>query len=106
MCGEDVAVWIPVKPRVLRRNEKGEAFRLLILATKQPTSPSFVAAAAGTARPPASLGGKGRTLADHLAAFHRLVELGTSRLYRVQRRANEHNVRPYVTIEEQLGRKG
>ena len=36
LTGENVAVWIPVKPRALRRNENGEAFRLLILATKEP----------------------------------------------------------------------
>jgi hypothetical protein len=53
-----------------------------------------------------SVGGKFRTLANHLAAFHRLVELGTIRLYRVQRWANEHDVRPYVIIDEQLGRRG
>ena len=38
LTGENVAVWIPVKPRALRRNENGEAFRLLILATKEPAS--------------------------------------------------------------------
>jgi len=52
-----------------------------------------------------SLGGKGRTLANHLAAFHRLVELGTIRLYRVQRWAREHDVKPYVIIDEQLGQR-
>jgi hypothetical protein len=53
-----------------------------------------------------SLGGRGRTLVNHLAAFHRLVELGTIKFYRVQRWANEHDVRPYVIIDPQLGRRG
>jgi hypothetical protein len=51
------------------------------------------------------LGGPGRTLANHLAAFHRLVELGSIKLYRVQRWAREHDVKPYVLIDDQLGRK-
>jgi len=34
MSGEDVAVWIPVVPTRPRTNERSEAFRLLILATK------------------------------------------------------------------------
>ncbi|HEX4089383.1 MAG TPA: hypothetical protein VHZ33_11735 [Trebonia sp.] len=52
------------------------------------------------------LGGPGRSLANHLAAFHRLVELGSIKLYRVQRWARDHDVRPYVLIDDQLGRRG
>lgn len=176
MCGTDVAVWIPVKPRSLRRNENGEGFRLLILAAKEPaalpgetqrlTYPRVnptpatqealiayfgshlswpplpaphvrqqsevedIARRHGLRRDQAlenwarnrhdvlagpdglfktadwypNLGGKGRTLANHLSAFHRLVELGTIKLYRVQRWANQHDVKPYVIIDEQLGR--
>jgi hypothetical protein len=48
------------------------------------------------------LGGAGRTLANHLAAFYRLVELGSITLNRVQRWAVEHNVEPYVIIDKQL----
>jgi hypothetical protein len=39
MSGEDVAVWIPVVPTRPRVNDKSEAFRLLILATKEPPQP-------------------------------------------------------------------
>jgi hypothetical protein len=39
MSGEDVAVWIPVVPTRSRANQKSEAFRLLILATKEPPHP-------------------------------------------------------------------
>jgi len=49
------------------------------------------------------LGGAGRTLANHLAAFHRLVELRSITLYRVRRWAAEHDVKPYVIIDKQLG---
>jgi hypothetical protein len=49
------------------------------------------------------LGGPGRTLANHLAAFHRLVELRSITLYRVRRWAVEHDVEPYVIIDKQLG---
>ncbi len=49
------------------------------------------------------LGGPGRTLANHLAAFHRLVELRSITLYRVRRWAVEHDVGPYVIIDKQLG---
>ncbi len=49
------------------------------------------------------LGGPGRTLANHLAAFHRLVELRSITLPRVRRWAVEHDVEPYVIIDEQLG---
>jgi hypothetical protein len=49
------------------------------------------------------LGGPGRTLANHLAAFHRLVELRSITLCRVQRWAIEHDVAPYVIIDKQLG---
>jgi len=152
MCGTDVAVWIPVKPRSLRRNENGEGFRLLILAARSPrripvrpsgspfprvnptpaTQEALIAyfgshlswpplpaphvrqqsevediarrhglrrdqpvenwarnrhdVLAGpdglfkTADWYPNLGGKGRTLANHLGAFHRLVELGTIKL--------------------------
>jgi len=49
------------------------------------------------------LGGPGRTLANHLAAFHRLVELRSITLSRVRRWAVEHDVEPYVIIDKQLG---
>jgi len=49
------------------------------------------------------LGGPGRTLANHLAAFHRLVELRSITLDRVRRWAVDHDVEPYVIIEKQLG---
>jgi len=51
------------------------------------------------------LGGGNRTLANHLAAFYRLVELGTITLSRVRRRAVEPEffVEPYVIIDAQLG---
>jgi hypothetical protein len=49
------------------------------------------------------LGGPGRTLANHLAAFHRLVELGTITLHRVRRWAVEQDVEPYVIIDKRLG---
>jgi hypothetical protein len=49
------------------------------------------------------LGGPGRTLANHLAAFHRLVELRSITLCRVRRWAVEHEVEPYVIIDKQLG---
>ncbi|HEY6493522.1 MAG TPA: hypothetical protein VIZ43_09630 [Trebonia sp.] len=39
MSGEDVAVWIPVVPTKPRANDRSEAFRLLILATKEPPHP-------------------------------------------------------------------
>jgi hypothetical protein len=48
------------------------------------------------------LGGPGRTLANHLAAFHRLVELRTITLGRVRRWVAEHDVEPYAIIDEQL----
>jgi hypothetical protein len=48
------------------------------------------------------LGGPGRTLANHLAAFHRLVELRSITLHRVRRWAAEHDVEPYVIIDKQL----
>jgi hypothetical protein len=49
------------------------------------------------------LGGPGRTLSNHLAAFHRLVELRSITLPRVRRWAIEHQVEPYVIIDKQLG---
>ena len=49
------------------------------------------------------LGGPGRTLANHLAAFHRLVELRSITLSRVRRWAVEHDVEPYVIIDRRLG---
>jgi hypothetical protein len=49
------------------------------------------------------LGGPGRTLANHLAAFCRLVELRSITLHRVRRWAAEHDVEPYVIIDRQLG---
>jgi hypothetical protein len=48
------------------------------------------------------LGGPGRTLANHLAAFQRLVELRSITLRRVQRWAAEHDVEPYVIIDRRL----
>jgi hypothetical protein len=48
------------------------------------------------------LGGPGRTLANHLAAFYRLVELRSITLHRVRRWAAEHDVEPYVIIDNQL----
>ncbi|HEY0935153.1 MAG TPA: hypothetical protein VGD91_15585 [Trebonia sp.] len=48
------------------------------------------------------LGGPDRTLANHLAAFHRLVELRTITLRRVCEWAGKHDVRPYVLIDGQL----
>jgi hypothetical protein len=48
------------------------------------------------------LGGADRTLANHLAAFHRLVELRTITLRRVQEWAQRHDVEPYVLIDRQL----
>jgi hypothetical protein len=48
------------------------------------------------------LGGPDRTLANHLAAFHRLVELRTITLRRVCEWADKHDVAPYVLIERQL----
>jgi hypothetical protein len=49
------------------------------------------------------LGGPGRTLANHLAAFYRLVELRSITLHRVRRWAAEHDVEPYVIIDQHLG---
>jgi hypothetical protein len=49
------------------------------------------------------LGGPGRTLANHLAAFCRLVELRSITLHRVRRWAAEHDVEPYVIIDQELG---
>jgi hypothetical protein len=187
MCGPDVAVWIPVLPKMARRTvnsdsldgdpSSGEAFRLLILGAQEPkssvgetyrltyprvnTTPATqealvayfgdhlswpplpaphvrqqreveeIAKQYGLRKGPDAdrwarnrhdvlagrdglfttanwyprLGGPGRTLANHLAAFHRLVELGSIKLYRVQRWAREHDVKPYVLIDEQLGRR-
>jgi hypothetical protein len=51
------------------------------------------------------LGGPGRTLSNHLAAFHRLVELRSITLSRVRRWAIEHHVEPYVIIDKQLAPK-
>jgi len=52
------------------------------------------------------LGGPGRTLANHLAAFHRLVELRSITLSRVRRWAVEHHMEPYVRIDSQLKLSG
>jgi hypothetical protein len=49
------------------------------------------------------LGGPGRTLANHLAAFHRLVELRSITLRRVRRWVAEYDMEPYVLIAKQLG---
>lgn len=43
-----------------------------------------------------------RSLPSHLSSFHRLVELRTITLDRVQRWTKEHKVTPYVTIDEKL----
>jgi hypothetical protein len=48
------------------------------------------------------LGGPERTLANHLAAFYRLVELRTITLLRVCEWAARHNVEPYAIIDKQL----
>src|SRR5579871_1465218 len=48
------------------------------------------------------LGGPDRTLANHLAAFHRLVELRTITLRRVFDWADKHDVAPYLLIDKQL----
>jgi hypothetical protein len=48
------------------------------------------------------LGGADRTLANHLAAFHRLLELRTITLQRVCEWAEKHDVAPYVLIDRQL----
>jgi hypothetical protein len=48
------------------------------------------------------LGGPDRTLANHLAAFHRLVELRTITLRRVREWADKHDVAPYLLIDRQL----
>ncbi len=48
------------------------------------------------------LGGPDRTLANHLAAFHRLVELRTITLRRVCEWASRHDVEPYVLIDRRL----
>lgn len=48
------------------------------------------------------LGGPDRTLANHLAAFYRLVELRTITLRRVCEWAKRHNVEPYTIIDSQL----
>jgi hypothetical protein len=48
------------------------------------------------------LGGPDRTLANHLAAFHRLVELRTITLRRVCEWATKHDVAPYAIIDNQL----
>jgi hypothetical protein len=48
------------------------------------------------------LGGPDRTLANHLAAFYRLVELRTITLRRVCEWATRHDVEPYAIIDKQL----
>jgi hypothetical protein len=48
------------------------------------------------------LGGPDRTLANHLAAFHRLVELRTITLRRVCDWAKRHDVEPYTIIDRRL----
>jgi hypothetical protein len=49
------------------------------------------------------LGGPDRAIANHLAAFHRLVELGTITLRRVRQWATDHSVEPYVIVDPNLG---
>jgi hypothetical protein len=48
------------------------------------------------------LGGPDRTLANHLAAFYRLVELRTITLRRVCEWAAKYDVEPYAIIDRQL----
>jgi hypothetical protein len=48
------------------------------------------------------LGGADRTLANHLAAFYRLVELRTITLARVCDWTERYDIRPYVIIDRQL----
>jgi len=180
MSGADVAVWIRVLPKMARRTEFNEAFRLLILASQERASPRGdidvltrrphprimptpatqealiayfgdhlswpplpaphvrqqkeivdIAEQDGLRKEPDAqrwarnrhdvlagkdglfttadwyprAGGPGRSLANHLPAFHRLVELGSIKLYRVQRWAREHDVKPFVLIDDQLGRR-
>jgi hypothetical protein len=174
MTGVDVAVWIPVVPRERRPYEKGEAFRMLILNTKEApprvsgaqtrliTAPTRslttakqealiayfglylswpplpaphvrqqleveeIAVNNGLDKTPnpknwarnrhdvlagedglftaadwyPRLGGAGRSLSNHLAAFYRLVELGTINLPRVRRWATSLQVEPYVLIDK------
>jgi hypothetical protein len=48
------------------------------------------------------LGGPDRTLANHLAAFYRLVELRAITLRRVCEWADKHGVAPYLLVDRQL----
>jgi len=176
MPGEDVAVWIPVKPAWPRITQKSEAFRLLILRSprlswiKGDTTPvsgprHFVTPAAWEAlimyfgqylswpalvmphvrgdaevkdlavkaglerdtdlvnwarnrhdvltgrdglftAPSAAwyprFGGADRALGNHLAAFHRLVELGTINLTRARKSAKLYDVNDFLMIDTQL----
>jgi hypothetical protein len=176
MSGEDVAVWIPVVSTRPRANERSEAFRLLILATKEPPQPlrtggtlritvsrriltpsqqealvgyfgdhlswpplpaphvrkqsevEDIAVRFGLAKEPTvqrwarnrhdvlagrdglftaadwypKLGGHDRTIGDHLAAFHRLVELRSITRTRVRRWARDQKVEPYVLFDRYL----
>ena len=48
------------------------------------------------------LGGNDRTIGDHLAAFHRLVELRSITRARVRRWARDQKVEPYVLFDRHL----
>jgi hypothetical protein len=48
------------------------------------------------------LSGSARNIGDNLAAFYRLIELRTITRRRVQRWAEEHDVRPYVMFDPDL----
>lgn len=177
MSGQDVAVWIPVRPPLSRVSDKGEAFRLLQLRTAQlswkagrtkgvaydfavtpnmeealiayfgeylswpplvaphvrgETEVREIAAEAGLIRQPdlkkwarnrhevltgndglftaadwyPQTGGKQRTLANHLTAFHRLVERRTITLARAERWAKKYEVFDFISIDKYLKAAG
>jgi hypothetical protein len=178
MSGQDVAVWIPVRPSLSRFSDNGEAFRLLLLRaaqlswkagrTKFIAGPAHavttnmeealiayfgqylswpplvaprvrgetevweIAAESGLIREPdlkkwarnrhevltgndglftaadwyPQTGGKQRTLANHLSAFHRLVERRTITLARVERWAKKHQIFDFVSIDTHLKAAG
>jgi hypothetical protein len=174
MSGEDVAIWIPVRPAWPQVSDKGEAFRLLLLripqlswkrgSTTHITGPDRsmtpamrealimyfgqhlswpplvaphvrreaevkkMAAESGLIRKPTlehwannrhavlagkdgmftaadwypGIGGPQRTLANHLAAFHRLVERRTITLARAALWAKEQDVTDFINFDGEL----
>jgi hypothetical protein len=174
MSGQDVAVWIPVRPSSSRSFGNGETFRLLLLrtanlswnagSTKPITRPERavtaameealvlyfgqylswpplvvphvrgetevreIAAEAGLTREPdlkrwafnrhavlagkdglftaaewyPQIGGKQRTLANHLAAFQRLVERRTITLARAERWARVHDAFDFISVDGEV----